>query len=126
MLHELSRAAVILIALVGAAPLHANALDKEPFRSVIRSHRPEVTRCYVAGLSRHPDLAGRVVIEIAIAMTGVVTSTRVRSSTLLDEDTERCITARALTWQFPTMPQPMVILYPFVFKTDKTEPQTER
>ncbi len=92
------------------------ALDKEIVRRIIRTHLNEIRFCYEAELLRRPSLAGRVVLQFAIAPTGQVLSSVVQDSTLHLAPLESCMTQAARRWTFP---QPArggltIVSYPFV------------
>jgi len=101
------------------------SLDKEVVRRVIRRHLLEVQDCYEKGLARHPELAGRVMIQFTISGKGEVIASVVQSSDLGDKIVERCITDRMRKWEFPapTGGGIVIVSYPFVLKS---EPRTNR
>src|SRR5262249_50851072 len=72
----------------------AGSIDKDLIRRVVRSHVGEVRKCYEDGLSRDPNLKGRVAIQFTIGKSGKVTVSVVAESTLTDDAVGECI-ARA-------------------------------
>jgi len=92
------------------------SLDKEIVRRIIRAHLNEIRYCYETELARRPTLAGRVVLQFAIAPSGQVLSSVVQDSTLHLVPLESCMTQSVRRWIFP---QPAgggltVVSYPFV------------
>ena len=103
---------------VQAATEVRGSIDKEEIRRVVRSHINEVKRCYEQGLTRRPDLEGRVVVKFTIGNTGTVLSATIHETTFSDRPVEQCIVSAALRWVFPkpTGEGTVVISYPFLFK----------
>ena len=103
---------------VQAATEVRGSIDKEEIRRVVRSHINEVKRCYEQGLTRRPDLEGRVVVKFTIGNTGTVLSATIQETTLSDRPVEQCIVGAALRWVFPkpTGEGTVVISYPFLLK----------
>jgi len=77
------------------------ALDKEVVRRIVRLHLNEVRYCYEEQLPRHPGLAGRLVVQFAIAGNGQVISSVVQSSTLGELQVGSCVTQAIRRWEFP-------------------------
>jgi TonB family protein len=91
------------------------SLDREIVRRIVRRHLNEVRYCYEGELVRRPALAGRLVVQFAIAATGQVISSVVQSSTLGEPRVESCVTQAVRRWEFP---QPhggglVMVSYPF-------------
>jgi TonB family protein len=86
-------------------------IDKE-----VRRHKAQIRFCYNKQLTRHPDLAGKVVLSWIINMDGSVKNARVRSSSLGNKDAESCMVRALESWSFPH-PQGGVVQvdYPFMF-----------
>jgi TonB family protein len=90
--------------------------------AVIREHvvtRTNMIRfCHEQQLAQHPGIAGLVTIRFVIDSSGEVTESGVQSSTLGNDEVERCV-ARAV--QRIPFPQPegggnVVVTFPFVFR----------
>ncbi len=95
----------------------AGSIDKDLIRRVVRSHVGEVRKCYEDGLSRDPNLKGRVSIQFTIGKSGKVTVSVVAESSLSDDAVGECIAKTALGWKFPENPSgTIVITYPFVLE----------
>lgn len=99
------------------------SLDKELIRRVIRAEIGTVKACYEAELSRTPDLSGRVTVRFIIGLLGSVLKAEVQSSTLGNEDVERCLTAAVLGMKFPKPSGDgiVVVSYPFVLRVSEAE-----
>ncbi|HVZ89760.1 MAG TPA: AgmX/PglI C-terminal domain-containing protein [Polyangia bacterium] len=93
------------------------SLDREIIRRIVRRHLNEVRYCYNQGLVAKPSLAGRLVVQFAIAPTGVVQSSLMQSSSLDTPAVESCVVTAVRRWEFP---QPAgggyaFVSYPFTF-----------
>lgn len=100
-------------------PDHATvrgSLDKEIVRRVIRLHLNEIKYCYEQELTRHPALAGRMVVQFTITPAGQVIASALQSSTIGNTRVENCTVQAVRRWQFP-QPQGgglVIVSYPFV------------
>lgn len=94
------------------------SLDKDGISQVIRKDLDNVRDCYEHALARQPDLAGRVVVQFVIGGKGIVSDSRLASSTLGAKDAEVCIAELTCRWRFaPTNGGgPVIVTYPFSFK----------
>lgn len=90
-------------------------LDKELIRRVVRAHINEVRGCYDQGLSRDPNLRGRVEVQFAIGPTGAVSTSVVGESSLPDGAVAQCIAKAVRRWRFPTaaLGGSALVTYPF-------------
>ncbi len=91
------------------------ALDKDIIRRIVRSHINEVRGCYNQGLSRNPNLSGRVAVQFVIGTTGKVSNSVVASDTTKDKQVSRCIAKAVKRWKFPK-PRgggQVIVTYPF-------------
>ncbi|NJK31927.1 MAG: AgmX/PglI C-terminal domain-containing protein, partial [Deltaproteobacteria bacterium] len=82
-------------------PVVTGALDPDIVRRIAHAHVAEVRSCYRAGLTKDPELAGRVEIELSISATGSVTGSKVSETTLTDQFVGKCIAKAAKRWKFP-------------------------
>jgi len=90
------------------------AVDAAKTQMVVRSHLPEIQRCYERGKMDDPDLRGRVTVRIAISANGTVSDARIDGSTLGNGGVEGCMTSAVRSWKFPTPTAGgAVISYPF-------------
>src|SRR5262249_5693530 len=75
---------------------------KEIVRRIIRLHLNEVRYCYEQELPRHPELAGRLVVQFMVAGTGrVISSVLEKTSTLANPRVGMCVTEAVGRWEFP-------------------------
>ena len=91
------------------------ALDKDIIRRIVRAHINEVRHCYNQGLSRNPNLQGRVAVNFVITTTGKVGSSVVQDSTIKDKGVAQCIAKAVKRWKFPK-PRGggnVIVTYPF-------------
>ncbi len=93
------------------------ALDREIIRRIVRQHLNEIRYCYNRGLTRNPNLAGKVTVNFVIDGEGKVVNSNVLATTLSDPQVGTCVAKRALRWKFPD-PRgggTVRVTYPFVF-----------
>jgi TonB family protein len=91
------------------------ALDKDIIRRIVRAHINEVRSCYNAGLTKNPNLQGRVAVNFVITGTGKVGSSVVQESTIKDSSVGNCIAKAVKRWTFPK-PRGggnVIVTYPF-------------
>ena len=55
--------------------------------------------CYRDGLTKRPELAGKVIVDVAVASEGHVIGVAIPTSTLGAPDVEACIVAAAVDWK---------------------------
>lgn len=92
-------------------------LTREEISRVVQSRQNAIRACYERQLQRHPNLAGRVVMQWEIGPGGDVTRARVRNSSLNHGATEDCILRQIRQMDFPSPGegQRPVVNFPFVF-----------
>ncbi|MEM9453261.1 MAG: TonB family protein [Myxococcota bacterium] len=79
------------------------ALDRDIVRRIVRAHINEVRHCYNQGLSRDPNLRGRVLLVFSIDPSGRVLESQVEESSSLPSDpVKSCIAKAVRRWRFPT------------------------
>lgn len=91
------------------------ALDRDIIRRIVRARINEVRSCYNAGLTKDPNLQGRVSVNFVITGTGKVGSSVVQESTLKDSSVANCVAKAVKRWQFPK-PRGggnVIVTYPF-------------
>lgn len=100
------------------APAAMSYRVSDPIRPVIRRHINEVKGCYERGLLRRPDLAGRVVLHLEIAVDGAVAQASTESTAVRDAPVLWCIADRAARWRFPRSPdgREISVTYPFLLQ----------
>lgn len=97
-------------------PTVRGSLDKEVIRRIVRRHLNEVKYCYELELARAPGLAGRVVVQFAIAPGGQVITSALASSTMGNARVENCTVQAVRRWLFPAPAGGglVMVTYPFV------------
>jgi serine/threonine-protein kinase len=92
----------------------ANGLDPAKTQALVRSHLPEIQRCYERGKMDDPDIKGRVTVRISVATSGAVTSAAIEASSLHSSAVESCVVSAIRGWTFPApVGGPAIISYPF-------------
>jgi hypothetical protein len=93
-------------------------IDKEAVAKVINSHLHEVSSCYERALLKTPGLAGKIVLEWQITISGSVGFAKTKSSSMQSPAVESCILISLKTWKFPPAKGAgVVITYPFMFNS---------
>jgi hypothetical protein len=99
----------------GTASGDFGGLTREEIDKVVRARANLLKACYQRELNRKRGLAGKLVITFVIAADGAVKSTRVDpTSSLRDEDVERCTRAIITKLRFPAKGGG-IVNYPFIF-----------
>jgi hypothetical protein len=90
-------------------------IDKDLIRRIVRAHINEVRSCYNAGLTRNPNLDGRVLIQFSIVGNGKVASSVVQENTTKDKQVGDCIAKAVKRWKFPRVGKggTALVSYPF-------------
>ena len=90
-------------------------LDKNIVRRIVRAHIPELRGCHELGLTRDPQLSGRVVVDFAVLASGNVSESSLRESTVPDAAVGACMAAAIKRWTFPKPDRPatVTVSYPF-------------
>ncbi|MFZ5481811.1 MAG: AgmX/PglI C-terminal domain-containing protein [Myxococcota bacterium] len=98
-------------------PIVVGSLDKAHIDAVIKRNMAQVRYCYQRELTKDPGLAGKVVVKFVIAKDGTVSSATTKSSTMGNEEVERCINGRFMRFQFdePSGGGIVIVSYPFIF-----------
>ncbi len=101
----------------GQAPSFGAGLSRDAIQRVIRAAVPQIKGCYQARLVKDPTLEGRVVVRMAIAPDGAVEQASI--TTGLQPDVDDCIkgVVESLSFPPPKDGAPVIVSYPFVFKT---------
>jgi len=96
------------------------ALTREEIRLVVRSKLPEVRACFTAGLSRAPQLRGRVLLHFVIDPAGKARDVFVSEDQLGEPEVAACLVERIPGWQFPRPRggQTIEVAYPFAFSSE--------
>jgi hypothetical protein len=82
---------------------------------VIRGADEDLRACYNEGLTRDPNLGGRMTMRFVIAEDGRVRDLRTVCTSLPDPVVVRCMAERFAKFQFSKRPAALSIVYPIVF-----------
>lgn len=88
--------------------------NPENIKQVLTEKSPEVRACYDAELTKNPELAGEVGLDVVIK-GGKITNVGIAESTLNTPQLEACIRKAVLSWQFAQDVNGEVY-FPFVFQ----------
>lgn len=93
-------------------------ISKKVIRRIVRAHINEVRYCYNEGLTRDPELAGRIVVGFTIGADGNVVESKTAETTLEDSSVDTCIANAVGRWKFPKTKTgtSVVVNYPFVLE----------
>lgn len=78
----------------------SSALDDAAAARVLKSHLPEVRRCYDKALARDASASGRMTLHLTVASVGAVKKAYVAGNTTSSPALAKCITAAAKHWGF--------------------------
>jgi hypothetical protein len=91
-----------------------SGIDKDMVRRIVRAHINEVRSCYNAGLTKNPNLEGRVLIKFTILPTGKVSGAMVEENTTKVSAVGDCIAKAVKRWSFPKVSKgTAIVTYPF-------------
>lgn len=76
-------------------------VDKDAIRRTVRAHINEIRHCYNRGLTRDPNLRGRIAVRFSIGPVGKVVRAAVVDNSLGDRDVGTCVSQAVRRWQFP-------------------------
>ena len=102
------------------SPVIMGALNRCTIDSYIKKNVGEVKQCYEKGLSKTPELAGRVVINFIISASGDVSSAKVQKTTMGNAEVEKCVAGVIKKIKFPKPKSDGIVIvnYPFVFNNE--------
>ncbi|HEX9654626.1 MAG TPA: AgmX/PglI C-terminal domain-containing protein [bacterium] len=90
--------------------------SEESVRGVMMSYTGRLTYIYNKYLKKNPELRGKIVVDVTIAADGSVSSAKVASSTVSDEEFEREILNFVRRWKYPPIDEGTVtVSYPLFF-----------
>lgn len=95
-------------------------LNADSIRDVVRDNRDQLGFCFAWQLHEHPELGGRITMELEIDAQGRVTQARVADDTVGDETVARCFGSVARRMEFPPSEGDGVttVRYPFELRAD--------
>ncbi len=82
----------------GGSGAVTGARDVAEVSAIVYRHSQAIQYCYERELKRNPDLKGKVVVRFTILPNGTVTNAQIVTSTLGNENVERCILSRVSRW----------------------------
>lgn len=93
-------------------------ISRYAINATIAKYLNQVRRCYETELKTKPELQGLVEMSFEINSAGRLNFANVSKTTLKDAPTEKCISEKMMTWQFP---QPkggvkVPVKYPFMLR----------
>ena len=92
-------------------------MDPSIIERLIRNNLGYIKWCYERELNITPDLEGKIVVDFIIGPEGLVTSSRVKTSSMHNLKVEKCIARRIRTIRFPSPGAGIVqVFYPFMFR----------
>lgn len=92
--------------------------EREGVRIVIRKNLTSIRGCYQMALRSDPLLAGRVVAAWDIDAKGLPKNPTIQSTTLNNEEVQKCILEKIQTLRFAPSPNGLVskVSFPFSFQ----------
>jgi len=111
-------ASILLIAACAAKKIEGEGTEsREQIRAVIRQAMPEIKNCYDRELPNNPKLEGKIVISFTVGDLGKVIDSKIKNSTLKNQNVHQCVVAQITKQTFPQPPAKttVVVDYPFVF-----------
>ncbi len=96
-------------------------IDREAVLRVIKSHHPDIVRCYEKELRFKADLGGKVTVNFLIDDQGRAKNVSIKGSTIEDTSVESCIVNEYQSWRFPEAPSGDVanVSFPYTFTKKK-------
>ncbi len=93
-------------------------LSRDAIAKVVRQHLREIQYCYEKNLLLNSKLAGKLIMEWTIAITGSVSVVKTKSNTMATPAVAMCISAKIKRWKFPRPKGGIVVVsYPFIFNS---------
>jgi hypothetical protein len=101
----------------------AAVVPPQSIQRVVRLHHGELRGCYLDGLRRRPELAGRMVLRFVIGEGGAIGELEEEQATLDDRETRECVLLAFFALRFPDPAgQRVVVRYPIAFTTETATP----
>jgi len=93
-------------------------LSREAIAKVVRKHLREIQYCYEKNLLLNSKLAGKLIMEWTITISGSVSVVKTKSNTMATPAVAMCISAKIKRWKFPRPKGGIVVVsYPFIFNS---------
>lgn len=101
-------------------------LDPAVIQRVVRANFGAFRACYERGLTKNPELAGRVQVRFVIERDGSVSHAADDGSTMPDRAVTECVVRAYSKLSYPRPKGGIVtVVYPIVFRPDADEPPPE-
>jgi biopolymer transport protein ExbD len=104
---------------ISLAPSASRSFDKNTLRRYIRRNLPKITKCYLSQPVQTPDPDGALDTHFIIGADGNVTDVTTDG---FDPAVARCVADVIRGIQFPSPGSPVVVSYPFTFRTAGADP----
>jgi hypothetical protein len=92
-------------------------MDPSIIERIIKNHLGYIKWCYEKELNTNPEIEGKIVVDFIIGVEGMVTSSKVKNSSMGSDPVESCIARRIKTLRFPNPKSGIVqVFYPFIFR----------
>jgi hypothetical protein len=102
-------------AVVPARPhLSSAGVDRDALAKVVSAHLFEVSACYERAMLRSGPFAGKMVVEWTIDEAGRAHGSRMKMTTVKNDDFSVCVLAHLERWKFPPAHGSVVVTYPFL------------
>jgi pSer/pThr/pTyr-binding forkhead associated (FHA) protein len=93
-------------------------LSREAIAKVVRKHLREIQYCYEKNLMLNSKLAGKLIMEWTITISGSVSVVKTKSNTMQTPAVAMCVSAKIKRWKFPRPKGGIVVVsYPFIFNS---------
>ena len=101
----------------GKGTIH-DPLDREIIRRVIKQNRKRFKYCYESELAKNKNLHGKLMVAFVINGKGRVSSAKIKSTSMNNDNVENCIVKRVKFMRFPHPKgaAKVTVHYPFYFK----------
>jgi predicted component of type VI protein secretion system len=93
-------------------------LSRDAIAKVVRKHLREIQYCYEKNLMLNSKLAGKLIMEWTITISGSVSVVKTKSNTMATPAVAMCVSAKIKGWKFPKPKGGIVVVsYPFIFNS---------
>jgi hypothetical protein len=93
-------------------------LSRDAIAKVVRKHLREIQYCYEKNLMLNSKLAGKLIMEWTITISGSVSVVKTKSNTMQTPAVAMCVSAKIKRWKFPRPKGGIVVVsYPFIFNS---------
>jgi len=106
----------------GGPPDEDVEFSADGVREVVQQHMVQVKRCYERAAkqsTRNDPIGGKLEIQFTVQPSGEATDVAVASNDTGSEALGGCVVALLQSWRFPSPPEPIEFVWPFVFRAPK-------